>query len=97
MYRQGDLLIVACRQIPNGCKSVSDNILLRGEQTGHAHKLFGEGKIYVDKNGELYIDSKKNVNEIWHEEHKTISIPQGTYKVVRQREYDEKEIRYVSD
>lgn len=35
--------------------------------------------------------------ELTHEEHKTITIPAGKYQVRRQREYDEKEIRFVED
>lgn len=35
--------------------------------------------------------------ELTHEEHKTITIPAGIYQIRRQREYDEKEIRFVED
>ena len=35
--------------------------------------------------------------ELIHEEHNTITIPAGIYQIRRQREYDEKEIRFVED
>ena len=35
--------------------------------------------------------------ELTHEEHNTITIPAGIYQIRRQREYDEKEIRFVED
>jgi len=35
--------------------------------------------------------------ELTHEEHKPITIPAGIYQIRRQREYDEKEIRFVQD
>ena len=35
--------------------------------------------------------------ELTHEEHNTITIPPGKYQIRRQREYNEKEIRFVED
>jgi hypothetical protein len=32
-----------------------------------------------------------------HDEHDTITLPPGSYRIVRQREYAPEEIRYVAD
>lgn len=94
MYRQGDVLIVKA-SIPKKAKKREghNKILVHGELTGHSHRL-ASGEIY-SLDGTLYFRSGNT--ELIHEEHDTIHIPEGEYRVIRQREYDEGEIRYVAD
>lgn len=96
-YRHGDLLLESCESIPEGAKEKGDGVLLEGEITGHAHRVGVGGKVYtVAGKTFLYVGGK--VAPLTHEEHKTIEIPKGTYKVIRQREYDPyKGIRNVQD
>lgn len=101
MYRQGDLLIkeinepISRRIILNRKKSP---VILEGEITGHRHELTSlqnaEILEYIDN---TYINVTGESVDLIHPEHDTITIPQGTYQVIRQREYDENEIRYVND
>lgn len=96
MYRQGDLLLQKIDKIPKGTNIVQDNIVLRGEFTGHAHRV-QNGKLRKDKNGFMFIDAGK-LTMLVHEEHNPIKLPQGKYVVVRQREYAGKDmVRIVID
>lgn len=94
MYRQGDVLIVESRHTL-GTKA-PDKILVYGETTGHAHRVEGDALVMDLRDGSKVIQAAEPFKVV-HEEHDTIEIPEGFYRVVRQREYDEKEIRYVAD
>ncbi len=97
MYRQGDVLIVEAKRDMRNLKvqRSADNVLVYGEATGHAHRVEGDAVIMETPSGKV-IDAREKFRVV-HEEHDTIEIPEGFYRVVRQREYDEKEIRYVAD
>ena len=96
MQRQGDLLIIKVREVPNQAVQKDNRVLAEGEATGHFHKL-NSGEVY-EKNGTLYF--KVNVNSttaLEHPEHKTLNFDPGVYKVIRQREYEPNGWRIVSD
>ena len=96
MKRQGDLLFTKVRELPKKLKKVQGGIILRGETTGHAHRLIS-GDVLKDKNGIMYL-SVLTGGKVVHEEHNTISLPKGKYAVVRQREYQSKDmVRVVVD
>ena len=91
LYRQGDVLIVA-GTIPESAKQRDRDkgrvILAYGEVTGHAHAIadreaigFGETETEF-----LRVLSEAGV-ELRHEEHGTITLPAGDYRIVHQREY----------
>jgi hypothetical protein len=95
-YRQGDILIEEVETLPIVLKQKEDLVIVRGEVTGHSHKLTG-GVIWIEESsGEMYLDLS-SPQKLIHEEHEAIEIPEGKYKVIRQREYDEKEIRFIED
>lgn len=103
-YRHGDLLVHAVerpdlrliKQFVEG----DDVVLLRGEATGHNHRLQGDFTLFRsnDKNeqglGYFEVHTKANLN---HEEHGIIDLPVGFYAIVRQREYTPERIVYVRD
>lgn len=95
LLRQGDVLLKPIDSIPSGATETEERILARGETTGHSHKLTGKAKVY-NNNGQLLVLAEQGVKLV-HEEHKQIEIPQGTYEVVRQREYNPIAERQVSD
>jgi len=86
----------------------ASGIVMRGELTGHAHRLtFTDdtetGTALLEDSGsageggpDLYLDVHGAV-DLTHEEHTAITLPEGSYRVIRQREYDEGQIRYVAD
>lgn len=86
-------------------------ILAHGEITGHHHALElddpadwwkGEQEIAptLEKPntlaGELFLALPKG-GVVTHPEHGTIKLPEGKYRVTRQREYSPEEIRNVAD
>lgn len=103
MVRHGDLLLETVETIPWGAKEKHSPVLLDGEVTGHAHRLdySVDGKtasVYEDERGTIYV-SVAAPTPLTHEEHDTIVIPIGTYKMTRQREYNpyERAVRNVQD
>lgn len=102
--RQGDVLIVGVKSIPKNVEPVAREqgrvILAHGEATGHAHAI-------KDKRAALFRDPKlaavfMHVSgdapvALEHDEHSTISIPPGNFRIVRQVEYTPAEVRQVAD
>lgn len=107
-FRQGDVLLQRVRSIPKGyTKKATDQgrvILAYGEVTGHAHQVVVERTdaetveaFLAEINGETYLSAPAGAAVV-HEEHGTIALEPGTYKVIRQREWtDEDEPRQVAD
>lgn len=95
-FRHGDLLLEKVNEIPAEAKLLKTKVLARGEATGHSHRVKG-GKVY-QLGKVMFLETEVEVPLV-HEEHKTIKIPAGDYKITRQREYDpyEKTIRQVQD
>jgi hypothetical protein len=96
MYRQGDLLFVK-KGFPQEAQKSKSNIIERGEVTGHAHRLRrGNGATLAFLAGVAYL---KVLTEalVDHEEHDTITLPEGDWEVRRQREYEPRGWRTVAD
>jgi hypothetical protein len=83
-YRQGDLLFVGQLWLPKPAVARGDGVIQLGEVTGHAHRVVG-GSVY-DVKGGVYLAVGRGARVI-HEEHAPIELPEGFYRVVRQREY----------
>ena len=94
--RQGDILFVKIEKIPERMKVKQDNIIAEGEATGHKHLLV-DGLLYQDERDRLFVNVEHEIATIIHNEHKPVTLPKGNYKVVRQREYEPKNWRIVSD
>jgi len=109
MFRQGDILIVKVDEIPKGLdlvpKDKGRDILAYGEVTGHAHavKDSAKSKLYVDTDSNdvdemrLRFLNITEETEIVHEEHDSIPLGPGVYKVIRQVEYEPEGYKYVAD
>lgn len=104
MYQQGDVIFELVEPLGEGKETLKtgQRVLVEGETTGHAHKVSEEVDFeqfsLVEKDGVLYLKTKVETPVI-HEEHKTITLNPGTYKVRRVREYDHflEESRNVQD
>lgn len=103
MVRQGDILLMsASEQITETAQkieTVNDRIVVAlGEVTGHSHTIDGStATMYRDEvlNREwLVVDTD---TEMVHQEHAPVTIEQGTWLVVRQREYQRGTVRNVLD
>lgn len=104
-FRQGDVLLVRIDVLPSDaapCTIKGDVILAYGEVTGHAHRLapatvkpFAKGGAW-SPTAERFIQALEGA-QLTHEEHATIALPPGNYRVVQQVEYTPEEIRNVAD
>jgi len=95
MVRQGDLLIIRINGIPKEVIKKNHRILAEGEATGHLHEL--DSGILYESNGTLYFSVSDKNATLKHPEHKQVTFKPGTYKVIRQREYEPNGWRQVSD
>lgn len=98
--RQGDVLVEKVAGIPAGATRITAGVrgyvLAEGEATGHAHTVAPEyGELY-EKDGVLYLKIEADA-PLTHQEHATITLPRGTYRVQRQVEYTPQAIRNVAD
>jgi hypothetical protein len=99
IYRQGDVLVIPCDSIPTHLKHTKVCRLAWGEVTGHHHTIHDGAIGYASDVDALvdYIEVTSPVADLTHQEHSTIPIPTGTYKVVKQVEYTPVELRNVRD
>jgi len=102
-FRQGDVLIVKIEELPANLKPVkptkvrpNQHVLAWGESTGNAHALdVKESNLLETPEGVRYLQVLERAY-LKHEEHHTIDIPKGNYRIVQQVEY-QKEFRPVVD
>jgi hypothetical protein len=85
MYRQGDLLFMEVDSIPKIAKLVDSTIILRGEATGHAHRI-ENGQVFRTWD-QTFLKADQGAKVV-HDEHGPIELDAGVYVVIRQREYD---------
>jgi hypothetical protein len=89
LFRQGDIYIESVRCVPDGAVKRLGTILVEGELTGHSHRIRDLRTANVFEAGDqLYVDVLAERAEVVHEEHGTIALNRGIYRVWRQREYD---------
>ena len=98
-YRQGDVLVIAVSSLPKTAVLQQGPVILaHGEVTGHAHQIHSGASLYLDPETQAtYVEIAEALAELRHEEHATIPLPNGVYRVIRQREYSPTEIRNVQD
>lgn len=104
LYFQGDVCIERVGDARVRVKPVEPAaggavVLAEGEATGHRHAFYGGGVTLFRDDGlardippDLYIGHIQ-INtpsaSLCHEEHDTIVLPKGTYRIRRQREFEE--------
>jgi hypothetical protein len=105
-FRQGD---VGLRAVPSKLKTATktelngkDIILAFGEVTGHGHKIRStDAELHTDAaSGRRFVEVCFNKPAaLTHEEHDTLTLPQGTYEVIQQRtkSVEEELTRRVAD
>jgi hypothetical protein len=99
IFRQGDVIVIPCDKIPTGLKQTKKVCAALGEVTGHHHTIYEGATGYASDVDALvdYIEVTAPSADLTHQEHTTIPIPTGTYKVIRQVEYTPAELRNVCD
>lgn len=85
--RHGDVIIERVDAVPKDAKLLKGRAeLAYGEVTGHAHRV-DIGELFETKDGQLYLRTDKLAN-LTHEEHRTITLEPGVYKVTIKRQYN---------
>lgn len=103
IIRQGDVMLVKVAALPKGAEeenlSRAERVVLAyGEVTGHAHAIERDPETRAmpvrawNAGAERFIQVISRA-ALKHEEHATIALETGIYRVVRQREYAPQEIR----
>jgi Ribonuclease G/E len=88
LYRHGDVLIRRIADLPVGVQKRVGDTLAHGEVTGHSHRIQQSHAVQLWVHGsELFLEVKEPSATLIHEEHRAIELPQGVYRVWRQREY----------
>ena len=103
IYAQGDILIErvddidAARHAAVNADPDGAVVLARGEVTGHRHAImrgavmFRDDALARDMPRDLYVGHVRVTGTealLRHEEHATITLPKGTYRICRQREFE---------
>lgn len=98
LYRHGDVLIEKVDCLPENSRKLKHVILAHGEVTGHSHRIMNKSNAQLYETHEnLFLEVRAEGAEVVHEEHATIELPEGYYRVWRQREYSPTEIRIIRD
>lgn len=93
MFRQGDVLIVAVDKIPAAAEPIARTkrgvVLAEGEVTGHAHRIPARtASLYrTEENARFLRVAGPAPVQLKHEEHKTVTLPAGDYRVTIHAEY----------
>jgi hypothetical protein len=93
IYRQGDVLIAEVDSVPTNVTAVKRDkrgvILAEGEVTGHAHRIPSRhAKLYRSESDARYMRVMGPAPvALNHEEHSTVKIPAGDYRVTIHAEY----------
>jgi len=98
LWRHGDVLIAETAAIPADATRSTSPILMRGEVTGHSHRIEDPAlaEVWLTYNGGMFLKVLETTRVI-HEEHLPITLPPGTYRVWQQREYTPQKVRPVYD
>ncbi|GGJ76227.1 hypothetical protein [Deinococcus aquiradiocola] len=97
LYRHGDVLVQQVQTLPDSHPRPGVT-LAHGEVTGHSHRFSEPGSVQLHQSGrDLYVQVLTDHADLIHEEHRTIRLPRGVYRVWMQREYTPAGIRRVYD
>jgi hypothetical protein len=101
--RQGDVILLPVQQTVSAVaplelgQKLPHLTLAEGEVTGHKHRISEGQAELLEKDGTLYLRVLSETALLSHEEHKAIQIPQGSWMIRIQREYEPEGWRYVTD
>jgi hypothetical protein len=103
-YRQGDVLLERIPSLPKKLTKVAREgarlILAHGSATGHSHAVATPRcDLYTSAKepGVMFLDVRAAKAQLMHDEHDSIVLSKGAYRVSRQSEYSPETIRQVQD
>lgn len=101
---QGDLNIFAVDEIPDGlneAKPENGQHVLAHSETGHHHVIDGNtARVFNEDDFVSYLDVERPSNVVHmrsFDTHETIQLPEGKYRITRQREYTPEGFRRAAD
>jgi hypothetical protein len=98
LFRHGDVMVMEVEAIPPEAKRRNHLVLAHGEVTGHSHRIAERGAAEVyELGGETFLRVTKEPATLIHDEHASISLPLGSYRFWKQREYSPEAIREIKD
>jgi len=105
IVRQGDVLIVPTKKIPESAVAVGAEkgryILAHGEATGHHHSIALHPRIAMFRDdgsgGSLFIKVQDEPVSLEHQEHSALTIEPGDYEVRIQRTFSGERVQRVVD
>lgn len=109
-WRHGDVDGIVIESIPDDAKPLQTKTVMYGEQSGHHHTFSGQVLVFepnkptfIEVEGEQrqvqkYVQVEGKA-QLTHQEHKTKTIPEGSYAILQELEFDplEQQIRRVQD
>lgn len=97
-YRHGDVMVETVADLPEVRRKTKHTILAHGEITGHCHRIAEKGaaELFETPAG-MFLNVTAKSATLVHEEHESITLATGVYRVWRQREYSPEEIRIIRD
>lgn len=100
-YRQGDVLVVrddeAKIEGEKQARARGRLVIAEGEVTGHAHAIDAGGAVLYGDDPTMRILDVIDTVDLVHDEHATITLPPGRYRVIQQREYRPRGWQLVAD
>lgn len=98
LVRHGDVLVQRVAAVPTSARRRPGQVLVRGEATGHSHRIGEAGAAVVYETvDDMFLEITAALGTLVHEEHGPIQLPQGVYRVWTQREYTPARIIRVVD
>lgn len=101
IFRQGDVLLIRDDTASTNGKKIAREggrvILAHGELTGHAHAIEAKSAEMFELDAVDRALKLARPVSLVHEEHDTVKLPAGTYRVRIQSEYSPDAIRNVAD
>ena len=109
-FRHGDVDGIRIESIPKDVKPLETKTVMYGEQSGHHHTFSGQVLVFepikptfIEIDGEQRQIQKyvkvQGKAQLSHQEHATKIIPEGSYAILQELEFDplEQQIRKVID
>ena len=89
LFRQGDIYVEQVSAVPADAVKLPHLVLADGELTGHRHRIDGgAGAVLYELREDRFLEVRAGEVNLVHDEHRTIALERGIYRVWRQREFD---------
>jgi len=87
IYWQGDVMLKEIESLPLKLIQRKNGLVAEGEQTGHAH-IIESGAVFevLNQPSKLFVVANQDT-KIIHDEHHAISLKEGLYEVIIQKEF----------